>query len=95
MMPAEATLHYEIGSCYRNLGELSKSEEYILMTLKIHPFHPQANYEMALTYFEMEKKNKALEHLKRTLSVWENADPEFKPVKQARDKIREWELKKE
>jgi hypothetical protein len=46
---------------------------------------------MALVYSELGEKEKALEHLKRSLYVWEDADQEFKPAKQARDKLEEWE----
>jgi hypothetical protein len=41
----------------------------------------------------MGKKTKALEHLKRALLVWEEADPEFKPAKKAREKLAEWRKK--
>ena len=72
---------------------IEKAEEYTMKTLNLHPYHPKANYEMALVYFELGQKEKALEHIKRAINVWENPDPEFKPAKQARDKLEEWESK--
>jgi hypothetical protein len=32
--------------------------------------------------------------LKRALSVWEEADPEYKPAKKAREKLAEWKKNK-
>ncbi|MFQ6114219.1 MAG: tetratricopeptide repeat protein, partial [bacterium] len=79
------------GESYRELKEFEKAEEYIHQTLKIEPFLPDAHYEIALVYYDMGKKEKALEHLKKALYVWGEADPEFKPAKEAREKLAEWE----
>ena len=38
----------------------------------------------------MRKKEKALEHLNITLEVWKDADPEYKPAKEDREKLKEW-----
>ena len=53
----------------------------------VESFNPKLNYEMALVYWEMGKKEKALEHLNKTLLVWENADPDYKPAQTAKDSI--------
>jgi tetratricopeptide (TPR) repeat protein/TolB-like protein len=89
--PTAVAVNMFIGRCYRMLKEFKKAEEYIQKTLKIYPFGPNTNYEMALVYYDMGKKTKALEHLKRALFVWEEADPEYKPAKKAREKLAEWE----
>ena len=60
--------------------------------LKLEPFSPQAHYELALVYWEQDKKQQAMEHLKTALYVWEEADAEYKPAKEAREKLAEWEL---
>lgn len=91
MIPTAKTVNVYIGRCYRNLREFEKAEEYILKALKIHPFEPEANYEIALVYWDMDNKQKALEHLEKALYVWEDADPEYKPAKKARDKKAKWE----
>jgi tetratricopeptide (TPR) repeat protein len=89
--PTAVAVNMFIGRCYRMLKEFKKAEEYVQKTLKIYPFGPNTNYEMALVYYDMGKKTKALEHLKRALFVWEEADPEYKPAKKAREKLAEWE----
>ena len=78
------------GECYRELQEFKKAEEILQEALKIEPFNPEAQYEIALVYYDMGKKEKALEHLKKALYVWEEADTEYKPAKKARDKLKEW-----
>jgi len=80
-----------LGENYRELGKFKKAEEYLQKTIKILPFEPLSHYEIALVYWDMGKKEEALEHLKKALYVWEDADPEFKPAKRAREKLAEWE----
>jgi tetratricopeptide (TPR) repeat protein/TolB-like protein len=88
--PTDSTINRNIGRCFRKLKDFKKAEEYVQKTLKIYSFGPNTNYEMALVYYDMGKKIKALEHLKRALFVWEEADPEYKPAKKAREKLAEW-----
>jgi tetratricopeptide (TPR) repeat protein len=77
----------QIGRCYRHLKHYKKAEEYIQKTLKIHPFDPESNYEMALVYLEMGDKKKALKRLTIASEVWKDADPDYKPAQLAREKL--------
>jgi len=61
----------------------------IKKTLKVDPFDPKANYELALVYLDQGEKEKAITYLKVALDVWKNADPNFKPAQQARQKMAE------
>jgi tetratricopeptide (TPR) repeat protein len=88
--PTDSTINRSIGRCYRMLKDFKKAEEYMHKTLKIYSFGPITNYEMALVYYDMGKKTKALEYLEKALSVWKEADPEYKPAKEAREKLAEW-----
>ena len=72
------------------LREYDKAEEILQKALRIEPFNPKVNYEMALVYWDMGEKEKALEYLNKTLLIWENADPDFKPAKTARETFAEW-----
>ncbi len=58
-------------------------------TLELAPFGPIARYEMALVYADMGDREKALEHLQVALDIWKDADPEFKPAQEARQKLAE------
>ncbi len=86
----DATINVQLGRCYRNLQKFKKAGEYLQKTLKLFPVEPKAHYELALVYWEQGKKEKAMEHLHTALKVWEEADPEYKPAKKAREKLAEW-----
>jgi len=78
-----------LGRCYRKLGELKKAEKHISISLKKAPYDPDYNYEMALVYADMGKNGKALEYLEKSLEVWAEADPDYKPAQKAREKLTE------
>ncbi len=90
LSPTDVSTYEHIGRCYRKLKEYENAEKSLQDALKVEPFNPIFNYEMALAYWDMGKKEKALEHLNRSLYVWEEADPEYKPAREARDKLAEW-----
>jgi serine/threonine protein kinase/tetratricopeptide (TPR) repeat protein/TolB-like protein len=94
LAPTELMTLEGMGRCYRKLKVYEKAEKSLQDALKIRPFNPKFNYEIALVYWDWGKEEKALEHLERALYVWENADPEYKPAQKARDKLAEWNKKK-
>jgi tetratricopeptide (TPR) repeat protein len=94
LAPTEFMTLEGMGRCYRKLQEYEKAEKSLQDALKIRPFNPRFNYEIALVYWDWGKKEKALEHLERALYVWEEADPEYKPAQKARDKLTEWSQKR-
>ena len=94
LSPTDIITNEYIGRCYRKLKEYENAEKSLQDGLKIEPFNPKFNYEIALVYWDWGKKGKALEHLNRALYVWENADPDYKPAKIAKDKLAEWNQNK-
>ena len=82
-------INRNIGSCYRKLHDYKQAENYLNKTIEIFPFDPDYNFELALLYHDMGKKEKALEHLNITLEVWKDADPEYIPAQKAREKLKE------
>lgn len=84
-------IYVDLGRCYRSLDDHIKAEEALQKALQSNPYAPLANFEMALVCQESGKYEKALLHLNRTLTTWENADPDFEPVIAAREKHAEWE----
>jgi len=87
----DISLNVGFGRCYRNLKQFKPAEEYLQKALKDYPSHPEAHYKIALVYWDMGKKEKALEHLNTALEVWKDADTEYKPAKRAREKLAEWQ----
>ncbi|MGB2763828.1 MAG: protein kinase [Candidatus Aminicenantaceae bacterium] len=88
--PTDIRMNEHIGRCYRKLKDYEMAEKSLQDALKIEPFNPKFNYEIALVYWDWGKKENALKHLNRALYVWEDADPEYKPAQKARDKLTEW-----
>jgi tetratricopeptide (TPR) repeat protein len=72
-------------------SDLKKAEDHIQKALAIHPFWPDANYELGLVYAERGKKDEALEYLKRAQIIWEDADPDYEPALKTREKMAELE----
>ncbi|MFQ5865288.1 MAG: protein kinase, partial [bacterium] len=61
LAPTQATrINNRIGRCYRELQEFKKAEESLLKSLSIQPFNSEAHYEMALVYWDMDEKEKAV-----------------------------------
>jgi tetratricopeptide (TPR) repeat protein len=91
LVPTYWICNLYIGRCLRKSGNLSKAKQYVQKFLNIEPFNPEANLETALVYWEMGKKEKALEHLHRVLIVWKEADSDYEPAKAARARLAVWE----
>jgi len=91
MDPTDTDIYVDLGRCYRVQGDYKEAEEVLQHLLVLEPFSPEANYEMALVCFETGKKEKALDHMNKVLSIWENADPDFEPAIEARELLRAWE----
>jgi len=91
LKPLWSHIKVELGRCYRNLQQLGKAENDLQEALKTRPFDPKAHYEMALVQSERGNQEKALEHLKTALDIWQNADAEYEPAKSAREKLAEWQ----
>lgn len=88
---AISNYNLNIGRCYRKMRKYKNSEEHLKQALTIFQYSPKTNYELALLYHDMGKKEKALEHLNITLDVWKDADPEYIPAQEAREKLKERE----
>ncbi len=86
--------HYElreaIGRTQRLLGNHNESIQIFEDLLKSLPISAHQNFELAKSYYADGNRNKALEHLKIVLNVWENADATYKPAIEAHKKWTEW-----
>ncbi len=74
----------------RELGRVEQGLAFGQEILATSPFDPVAHYELARIYYEMGRKDEAVNHLNKSLFVWENADPPFKPAQEARALAAEW-----
>jgi tetratricopeptide (TPR) repeat protein len=90
LTPTQTDRNVDMGRCFRKLGRLDEAEEAIQNMLKVFPFEPEALYELALIFAERGDQEKAIDALKKALTVWENADPVYKPAREAGEKLAEW-----
>ncbi|MGD2087610.1 MAG: tetratricopeptide repeat protein [Candidatus Aminicenantes bacterium] len=84
IVPSQENLLRRIGQCFRELKQYEKAEKNLQAALKQEPYHPNTNFELALLYLDMNNKEKALNHLKVAVDVWQDADEGYKPALQAR-----------
>ena len=84
-------LYGEIGKCYREMKKYKQSLTNFNRFLKHEPYNAELHYEMALLFEQMGNLGKAREHLKFTLDLWEDADPEYKKAGEAKEKWTEWQ----
>jgi len=87
-----AKIHRYAAKTYLALDEYYKALEHLEEALKLEPMEPASHYQLALVYHEMEESEKAMVHLNKALKVWEFADPDYKPAKEAREKLAEWKM---
>ncbi|PIS29291.1 MAG: hypothetical protein COT43_04140 [Candidatus Marinimicrobia bacterium CG08_land_8_20_14_0_20_45_22] len=88
-VPTDVAVMTDIARCYREIGDYSKANSYLESTLRILPNSPNALYEMALVQIALDNPSKAAEHLKVLLKIWKNADADYAPAVQARQKLAE------
>ncbi|MCO7226809.1 lipopolysaccharide assembly protein LapB [Pleionea sp. CnH1-48] len=65
------------------LNKWQELRDLILENIEAFPYHPEANYYLALSYVKLGTKEQATEPLQKSLAMWKNADPEFEFKKEA------------
>ena len=65
------------------------SEEHLLNVLKLDPYHPKTHYELGLLYQAMLNSEKAIEHIKKAIDIWKNADKEYNIAQHANTILKE------
>jgi serine/threonine protein kinase/tetratricopeptide (TPR) repeat protein len=86
----DAMIDYLIGRCQRKSGDMGGALASLEKTLKIYPTDADVLYELALVQSAKGEKEKAMESLKKALDVWKDADPVFKPARDARGTLASW-----
>jgi tetratricopeptide (TPR) repeat protein len=85
--PMDINTHTYLGRCYRKLGDRAKAEAQLGQAIRIAPASGMANMEMGLLMKDAGDANKARGYLDRALATWQNADPNYKPARQAREAL--------
>jgi tetratricopeptide (TPR) repeat protein len=87
--PTGTSTLVDIGRCQRELGEHDAAEESLRQRLTSSPYDPKAHYELALVYEARGDVATAIQHLETALEVWAEADPQYEPAAEAREKLAE------
>ncbi len=82
--PTNVAINFDIGRCYRRLRQYDAALQHLDRVLRVEPFAPFSNLEAAKVFAAKNEPARALEHLDRTLRVWERADPDYAPAREAR-----------
>jgi tetratricopeptide (TPR) repeat protein/tRNA A-37 threonylcarbamoyl transferase component Bud32 len=88
--PDEIVAYVAAGRCQRKSGNLEAAEKVLLEALKLHPYEPEANYELARVYQQMGRGPQARERIDRALAVWDQADPAYRLPGEARRASDAW-----
>ena len=76
-----------IGRALRELGRVDEAETVLREALGLRPADPHVHLEMAAVLDRKSDAAGAVEHLRRALAAWENADEAFEPAREAREKL--------
>ena len=85
----EGSFYRGAGRALRRLGLLDEAEAELREALRLVPADPHALLEMALLMEVRGDIEAAMDHLASALTVWENADDDFEPARDARAKLAE------
>jgi tetratricopeptide (TPR) repeat protein/predicted Ser/Thr protein kinase len=69
----------------RELELYEETERYLEQLFELEPFSPDGHLEAAQMYHARGETQRAIDHLKKALQVWENADPQHPSAKKARE----------
>ncbi len=85
--PSDSNITRAIGRCYRKLGDYEAAERHLQESRKIVAHDPWALFELAVVASESGDVGAAAGYLESALEVWQDADPEFKEAREAREKL--------
>ena len=85
----ERQLYRGAGRALRRAGLLDEAEAELREALRLVPADPHTHLETALLMEARGDVEAAVEHLMTALDVWENADDDYEPAREARAKVAE------
>jgi len=69
LMPANASVHQQLGVAYGNIGELESSRQHLEHAVSLEPELTSARVQLALLYLEQERPASAVPHLEAVLEL--------------------------
>ena len=87
----EVEFYRVAGRALRKAGRLDEAAVELEEALRLVPADPHAHFEMALVREAQGDVDGAVGHMRSALAVWETADEDFEPAREAREKLAELE----
>ncbi|MBE0595364.1 MAG: tetratricopeptide repeat protein, partial [Gemmatimonadales bacterium] len=88
LSPTLRGFEIDIGRCLGSMGRFDDAEGRLRALTQKWPALPQANYELAVVLAARGDTTAARAELERALEIWKDADPGFRPAREARDLAR-------
>jgi tetratricopeptide (TPR) repeat protein len=85
----DAWIRLALARCLRLQGDYRAARDNLEYLLDLVPVHPDVHYELALVLEAEGDTAEAIDHLRTSLGVWEEADPDFPVALKAREKLAE------
>jgi Flp pilus assembly protein TadD len=89
MDPSDVSVKRAMGRCQGKLGNYDRARELLQESRRVIPHDPWALYELGMVEAAAGNETAAREHLEAALTVWRDADPEFKEAREVREKLAE------
>jgi tetratricopeptide (TPR) repeat protein len=89
MNAEDAWVRLALARCQRLQGDHRAARDNLEYLLELVPIHPDVHYELALVLEAEGDTAEAIDHLRTSLGVWEEADRDFPAARKAREKLTE------
>ena len=89
MNAEDAWVRLALARCQRLQGDYRAARDNLEYLLDLVPVHPDVHYELALVLEAEGDTAEAIDHLRTSMGVWEEADPDFPAALKAREKLAE------
>ena len=72
IQPKNITAIHNLGTCYKELGQLEEAKNYYNKALEIDPRHTNSNYNLGVIFYQLKDLKKAKSYLKKTVDLQKN-----------------------
>ena len=72
IQPKNTTAIHNLGTCYKELGQLEEAKNYYNKALEIDPRHTNSNYNLGVISYQLKDLKKTKSYLKKTIDLQKN-----------------------
>lgn len=90
LSPTDENSHLYLGRCLRKMADYENARHELQLALTRRPGDTEVLFEAALVEHALGNHQQATEYLDQALQIWDEADPDCRPVAAARDTQLSW-----